>query len=269
MDRNRSPRGLAAHFALPAGFTALLLTGALAAGLGGRLPATGVLILAAAVVLAISVVAEPLVAPVLGVIGWLTVAGFSHPPYAQLRMTGPVAVRAAVTMAICVLAGAGIGLMVRWLASSFRLGIVHVRGGRPEGGDAGRSGITAPAGGTMRAGLKGRRQAVGILLVAGLPLLTAALVALRPHLDLANDLLVYLVAVVAVAIVGGFWPAVLAAITASLLLNWYFTTPAAHADDRRAPQHAGPAAVRHRRGDGQQRGPSGRTPPGAGGPQRG
>ena len=51
------------------------------------------------------------------------------------------------------------------------------------------------------------------------------LVALRPHLDLANDLLLYLVAVVAVAIVGGFWPAVLAAITASLLLNWYFTKP--------------------------------------------
>ena len=225
MDRNRSPRGLAAHFALPVGFTALLLTGALAAGLGGRLPATGVLILAAAVVLAISVVAEPLVAPVLGVIGWLTVVGFSHPPYAQLRMTGPVALRAAVTMAICVLAGAGIGLMVRALASSFRLGIVHVRGGRPESGDAGRSGITGPAGGTMRAGLKGRRQAVGILLVAGLPLLTMALVALRPHLDLANDLLVYLVAVVAVAIVGGFWAAVLAAITASLLLNWYFTRP--------------------------------------------
>ena len=49
--------------------------------------------------------------------------------------------------------------------------------------------------------------------------------ALRPHLDLANDLLIYLVAVVAVAIVGGFWPAVLAAITASLLLNWYFTQP--------------------------------------------
>ena len=92
MDRNRSPRGLAAHFALPAGFTVLLLTGALAAGLGGRLPATGVLILAAAVVLGISAVAEPLVAPVLGVIGWLTVAGFSRPPYAQLRMTGPVAV---------------------------------------------------------------------------------------------------------------------------------------------------------------------------------
>src|ERR1035438_86805 len=101
MDRNRSPRGLAAHFALPAGFTALLVTGALAAGLGGRLPATGVLILAAAVVFSVSAVAEPMAAPVLGVIGWLTVAGFSHPPYAQLRMTGPAAARPAVTMAAC------------------------------------------------------------------------------------------------------------------------------------------------------------------------
>ena len=225
MDRNRSPRGLAAHFALPAGFTALLLTGALAAGLGGRLPATGVLILAAAVVLAISAVAEPLVAPVLGAIGWLTVAGFSHPPYAQLRMTGPVAVRAAVTMTVCVLAGAGTGVMVRWLASWFRLGIVHVHGERREDGGAARTGLTAPAAQTRRAGLRGRRQAAGILLLAGLPLLTLVLAALRPHLDLANDLLVYLVAVVAVAIVGGFWPAVLAAITASLLLNWYFTRP--------------------------------------------
>ena len=122
MDRNRSPRGLAAHYALPAGFTALLVTGALAAGLGGRLPATGVLILAAAVVFAISAVAEPLAAPALGVIGWLTVVGFSRPPYAQLRMTGPVAARAAVTMAVCVLAGAGLGLMVRWLAN-----VVHTR----------------------------------------------------------------------------------------------------------------------------------------------
>jgi len=226
MDGNRAPRALAAHYALPAGFTALLLTGALAAGLGGRLPATGVLILAAVVVFAISAVAEPLVAPALGVIGWLTVAGFSRPPYAQLRMTGPVAVRAAVTMAACVLAGAGLGLMVRWLAKSFRLGIVRVHRERPGGREAGWSGITGLPGETMRTGLPGRRQAAGIvLLAAGLPLLTLLLVALRPHLDLANDLLVYLVAVVAVAIVGGFWPAVLAAITASLLLNWYFTRP--------------------------------------------
>ena len=50
-----------------------------------------------------------------------------------------------------------------------------------------------------------------MLLAAGLPLLTLLLAAERPHLDLCDDLLAYLVAVVAVAVVGGFWPAVLAA----------------------------------------------------------
>ena len=64
-----------------------------------------------------------------------------------------------------------------------------------------------------------------MLLAAGLPLLTVFLAAERPHLDLSDDLLAYLVAVVAIAVVGGFWPAVLAAVLASLLLNWYFTKP--------------------------------------------
>ena len=58
-----------------------------------------------------------------------------------------------------------------------------------------------------------------------LPLLTWGLGADTRHLSLADDLLIYLVAVVAIAVVGGFWPAVLAAIAASLLLNWYFTPP--------------------------------------------
>ena len=58
-----------------------------------------------------------------------------------------------------------------------------------------------------------------------LPLLTAVLAARRPHLNLADDLLIYLVAVVTITVVGGFWPAVLAAVAASLLLNWYFTQP--------------------------------------------
>jgi len=51
----------------------------------------------------------------------------------------------------------------------------------------------------------------------------AAVPGLRPQLG--DILLVYLVAVVAIAVVGGFWPAVLAAITASALVNWYFTPP--------------------------------------------
>ena len=60
--------------------------------------------------------------------------------------------------------------------------------------------------------------------MGGLPLLTWCLSA--GGLDrLSDDLLVYLVAVVAIAVVGGFWPAVLAAISASVLVNWYFTPP--------------------------------------------
>ena len=111
-----------------------------------------------------------------------------------------------------------------------------MRGEQPPAGAGRRLARTARAtvagaapwpAGPIRAGmgLRGRRQAAGVLLIAGLPLITVALAAARGHLDLSDDLLIYLVAVVAVAIVGGFWPAVLAAITASLLLNWYFTRP--------------------------------------------
>ena len=71
-----------------------------------------------------------------------------------------------------------------------------------------------------------RRRAAGFTLAAAaLPLLTVVLVTGRGHLNLANFVLVYLVAVVAITVIGGFWPAVLAAVAASLLLNWYFTVP--------------------------------------------
>jgi two-component system sensor histidine kinase KdpD len=212
MKRTRGPRGIPAPFALPAGSAALLVVGAIAAGMHGRLPATGVLAGVAIIVTGVSLVAEPLTAPVLSVIGWLTVVGFSRPPYAELRPTGPVAAQAAVTMAACCLLGAGVGLLVRQLGSSFTLWIVDVRGDRRLGT-------------STWAGIRGRRQLAGVLLAAGLPLLTVGLVTGRNHLSLADDLLIYLVAVVAVAMVGGFWPAVLAAIMASLLLNWYFTPP--------------------------------------------
>jgi two-component system sensor histidine kinase KdpD len=80
--------------------------------------------------------------------------------------------------------------------------------------------------GAADAAISVRRRLGGALLAAGLlPLLTLVLTAARPHLDLADDLLIYLVAVVTITVVGGFWPAVLAAVAASLLLNWYFTEP--------------------------------------------
>jgi signal transduction histidine kinase len=356
---NNSPRrrGLAAPYALPAGFAAMLTIGAAAAALHGRLPAGAVLALAAAVVAVGSMVAEPAVAPLLGGIGWLTSVGFAGPPYGQLRPAGPLAVHAVAVMGTCAVAGAAIGLVVRRVASSYTLWIVDVPGDvwpagaadpgipagqpgalqagagepaapKPDGQDAGvpehsaagaamagdsttvaglaehgmaglstaQDGITVPGmaehgvarprvpeqsvpehgvpehgvpehgmvaqgmtetgqprrdrriagqhrwiagqrrrspGGELpgrqlpsMSGVIGtRRLLAGVLLAAGLPLLTAALVAGRPNLGLADDLLIYLVAVVAIAIVGGFWPAVLGAVTASLLLNWYFTKP--------------------------------------------
>jgi two-component system sensor histidine kinase KdpD len=71
----------------------------------------------------------------------------------------------------------------------------------------------------------GRRLAGFALAAIVLPLLTVLLARSREHLMLASDLLAYLVAVIAVALVGGLYPALIAAITAFLLLNWYFVAP--------------------------------------------
>ncbi|HYX61238.1 MAG TPA: DUF4118 domain-containing protein [Streptosporangiaceae bacterium] len=71
-----------------------------------------------------------------------------------------------------------------------------------------------------------RRKVAGYLLAAALlPLLTVLLAALRGGVNLTSDVLMFLVVVILVALVGGFAPAVLAAIVGSLLLNYYFTPP--------------------------------------------
>lgn len=229
--RQRRRRGLAAPLALPAGFAALLVVGACAAGSHGGISAGWVLILAAVVVAAGSAVAEVAVAPVLGVVGWLTVCGFSRAPYAQLQLTDWVTARAAIVIGSALMAGTAAGVAVRWLAASYTLWIVEVSGNDPPPAVSG-SGSGRPERGVRArwrqladwtGGIGARRVLAGVLLIGGLPLLTIALSALR--LDLGDDLLIYLVAVVAIAVVGGFWPAVLAAITASLLVNWYFTPP--------------------------------------------
>ena len=85
-----------APYALPAGFAMFLAVGTAAAALHGRLTATGVLIACAVVAFAVSFAAEPVASVLLAGIGWLTVIGFSRPPYAQLRPAGPAAVHAAV-----------------------------------------------------------------------------------------------------------------------------------------------------------------------------
>jgi two-component system sensor histidine kinase KdpD len=77
-----------------------------------------------------------------------------------------------------------------------------------------------------RGGLTRKRQLAGFALaVVLMPLITVALDNLRGDVNLTTDMLIFLTSVIAVALVGGFIPAVLAAIVGSLLLNFYFTPP--------------------------------------------
>jgi two-component system sensor histidine kinase KdpD len=78
----------------------------------------------------------------------------------------------------------------------------------------------------LGSGLTARRRLQGALVAAiGLPVLTLALTRLQAGLNLSSEILLYLLLVVGVALVGGFYPALAAAVAASLLLNWYFTPP--------------------------------------------
>ncbi|MFF2958989.1 DUF4118 domain-containing protein [Streptomyces sp. NPDC057963] len=58
-----------------------------------------------------------------------------------------------------------------------------------------------------------------------LPVLTLLLTALRGSLGLSSDLVIYLLAVVVVALVGGVCPALFAAVAGALLADYYFTAP--------------------------------------------
>jgi two-component system sensor histidine kinase KdpD len=235
MSYRLGQRALPAPYALPAGFAMFLAVGTVAAALHGRLTATGVLIACAVVAFAVSFVAEPVTSVLLAGIGWLTVTGFSRPPYAQLRPTGPVAAHAAIVLGVSALAGAGLGLVFRWCWRRLTLlntGTYTAKRARRAGPAGAPYADTAPAAelpgetASPPGGISVRRRAAGFAAAAAaLPLLTVVLAARREHLNLADDLLIYLVAVVTITVVGGFWPAVLAAVAASLLLNWYFTAP--------------------------------------------
>lgn len=70
------------------------------------------------------------------------------------------------------------------------------------------------------------RVALGWLLaLAGPPALVAALLPSRDRLDLSTEVVAVMALAVVVALVGGLWPAVVAAVAGGLLLNWYFTPP--------------------------------------------
>lgn len=79
---------------------------------------------------------------------------------------------------------------------------------------------------TRRAPLPRRRQLTGWAFgLIAIPIATVALVAVREHLALPTVMLLYLLLVVAIAAVGGTWPALTAALSSFLIVNWFFTPP--------------------------------------------
>ena len=74
--------------------------------------------------------------------------------------------------------------------------------------------------------LSRRRRFIGFALtVAGLPLLTVLLSRFRSTESITSDVLVFQLFVVIVALVGGIWPALLAAVTSGFLLDYFFVNP--------------------------------------------
>jgi two-component system, OmpR family, sensor histidine kinase KdpD len=77
-----------------------------------------------------------------------------------------------------------------------------------------------------RSAIPRRRELLAwVVCLVGVPLLTLLLVHSQQHLNLSTDLLLQLGLVVLVAAIGGIRPGVVAAITSSLLTNFYLTPP--------------------------------------------
>ena len=111
------------------------------------------------------------------------------------------------------LLGAGAGAKVVRGSGDIDVHIVS----RPEGG----VGLPRPA----TAALGRTRTTIGFVLAVILPVLLTTALAAGPDLNLATHALVHLTGVMAVAFIGGLWPAVLAAVLDSLLLNFFETDP--------------------------------------------
>jgi len=78
----------------------------------------------------------------------------------------------------------------------------------------------------LLSGLSWRRRLAGVLTgLVLLPLLTLGLTQFRAALNLSSQTLLYLLAVVVVALVGGLVPALATALAAAVLLDHYFIPP--------------------------------------------
>ncbi|BDI22915.1 DUF4118 domain-containing protein [Herbiconiux sp. L3-i23] len=112
------------------------------------------------------------------------------------------------------LTGPGIGASVVRMAGDIDVHIVTHS-------EAGRRALPRVGG-----ALGWRRRSAGFVLTAlGLPAVTALLVAFRSEESIASDVLVFQLFVVVVALIGGIWPALVAALAAGALLDFFFVFP--------------------------------------------
>jgi two-component system sensor histidine kinase KdpD len=70
-----------------------------------------------------------------------------------------------------------------------------------------------------------RREMPAFVLAVGLPPLLQFVLDLLPHDQLSVDMLVHLTGIVGVALLGGLWPAVAAAVVAGLIVNYFSVRP--------------------------------------------
>ncbi len=89
--------------------------------------------------------------------------------------------------------------------------------------EAGGRGLRVPV---LRGGVPGHRQALGWGLAVVLPAVATGIgLLLGGLIDLSTDVVLFFLATVVVALVGGLGPAVLAAVAAGLMLNFFLTPP--------------------------------------------
>ena len=118
------------------------------------------------------------------------------------------------------LAGEGIGARVTRLSGKVDVHLVTHEAASSPG-----SVVSVPVAGLSTALSLRRRVQAAAFAVVVLPLLTVVLSWQDDDLRLPSDILLYLATVIAVALIGGLWPALATAVAASLLLNYYFTPP--------------------------------------------
>jgi two-component system sensor histidine kinase KdpD len=115
-----------------------------------------------------------------------------------------------------VLRGSVINRVLRLAAGEFDVTVIGREAPAPSGVDRWR----------RPAALSGRRRLTGLVVAAvALPLLTVILANAGSGVTLPSVLLLYLVAVIGIAAIGGLWPALPSAIASFLVVNWYFTPP--------------------------------------------